>query len=78
MHQILPFFASSTVCAKTRRKIEKTERRNENTVYSEKLRLTRKQRQRRGTVEPRVSVAQPWGSAIRIRIMTATALTAFR
>ena len=41
------FFGSSTVCAKTRRKIEKTERRNENTVYSEKLRLTGKQRQRR-------------------------------
>ena len=33
-------FGSSTVCAKTRRKIEKTERRNENTVYSEKLRLS--------------------------------------
>ena len=38
---------SSTVCDKARRKIEKTERRNEITVYSEKLRLTEKQRQRR-------------------------------
>jgi hypothetical protein len=37
---------SSTVCDKTRRKIEKRERRNENTVYSEKRRLTGKQRQR--------------------------------
>ena len=50
---------SSTVCAKTRRKIEKRERRNENTVYPETLRLTGNQPQRGSTIKPELYCAAP-------------------